>query len=1287
MSEPATKARTKGAPPAAQRAPAKAPNAASSGGRAAQPGLLQGAGPALGLGVQRQVAIGASGDRFEREADAAADRVSAGENVAPLAMSPVTPETLAQTAAEPPKKEKPEEAVQKAEAMPEKKPDPAAPQKAGAWREEPKRQSVQKAEAKPEEKKPDAKPAQKAAATPEPKKPEAAPVQRKGSGPGPEEQKRQPVQKAEAKPEEKKPVQADAAGAGPSPSMGAAASSAIASKGAGKPLEPSTRSQLEPRLGADFGHVRVHDDAAARSAASALNARAFTHGSDIWLGPGASQSDTRLMAHEATHVVQQAGGAQRMVQRANGGAPQPPAPAAGAASPGPAAATSGGGGDAPLPSKAGEVIDVKNKKMLLPSLKIPQFKFPYLRSQNFLTIPQGDRETNQRQKWINDLSEKVEAKASEELRKLPGVPIGKGGGGEAGAASGGGESSNKLIFFEIGEIHKITGKTKGNFLFGTPDELKSLFVIPRWDQYGIPASMDIDHKEEIQLGGADEVSNMQALDSKANRSSGNTIKNQMLDSIAAAVKLHENEGPFTKLPKSKKDLKNYANTIKQTYQITFKDVQPDESLNPATYNVKWERSEIEAATPLKALKLVNPADVTGLLSGTATNLVVFPLSSGGAVKNIPWDAANHRPQPGTNLQTKEFGFKGLMPPSSMEYSEEGGRKGNITGWFKPKRKSIVPYPIGPIILRGVGNLPYTCKMETGGLLQSMKFAELYGFSPIEFSEVTFDEEGLFARGKLLPSLQIFKKLPIDILVRGDDVSLEATLTKDAFALPGPLKVTEGSLTLSLGDQGPQAEGRLGLIVERLGEGSIEARVGADGLEMHGAFDFDKKVFDNARIELHYVKNEFSGSGVLGIPEGKIRGIKSASIRGEFAKDEFGAQGTIVPDIPAVQSASLSADYKKETGLKFSGDLALKNDTPGIAGGSIHIEALKPPDSDEYKVKGSGSAKPKIPGIDSELKVTYDDGTFDASVTTAYNKGRLKGSIMVGATNRPVTEGQPGGAPAPGAKAITVYGGGSVTVVIAPWLQGTVGVRIIPPNGEVELSGEIGLPSTLDVFPEKKLDKNIVTIGIDIPIVGVAVAGQRIGIFANISGGLDVSAGIGPGQLQELSLKITYNPSHEENTQVSGKAKLHVPAHAGLRLFVRGGIGAGIPIVSAEAGLEIGASLGLEGALDTGVEVDWSPAKGLTLDAEASVYVEPKLKVDLSGFVTVDADLFVTTVNLYEKHWQLAAFEYGSNLRFGVSFPVHYQEGQPFDLSLDKVQFQVPQIEPKAMLSDLIARLA
>jgi hypothetical protein len=58
-------------------------------------------------------------------------------------------------------------------------------------------------------------------------------------------------------------------------------------------------------MGVDLSGVRVHEGPAAHQSAAAINARAFTHKNDIWLGRGESQENVRLMAHEATHVVQQ----------------------------------------------------------------------------------------------------------------------------------------------------------------------------------------------------------------------------------------------------------------------------------------------------------------------------------------------------------------------------------------------------------------------------------------------------------------------------------------------------------------------------------------------------------------------------------------------------------------------------------------------------------------------------------------------------------------------------------------------------------------------------------------------------------------------------------------------------------------------------------------------------------------------------------------------------------------------------------------------------------------------
>lgn len=90
-------------------------------------------------------------------------------------------------------------------------------------------------------------------------------------------------------------------------------------RGQGSPMDKGTKSLMEERIGADFGKVRIHTDSKAHDLNARLNAQAFTVGSDVYFNkakynPG-TKSGQHLLAHELTHVVQQKGGIQPLVQR------------------------------------------------------------------------------------------------------------------------------------------------------------------------------------------------------------------------------------------------------------------------------------------------------------------------------------------------------------------------------------------------------------------------------------------------------------------------------------------------------------------------------------------------------------------------------------------------------------------------------------------------------------------------------------------------------------------------------------------------------------------------------------------------------------------------------------------------------------------------------------------------------------------------------------------------------------------------------------------------------------
>jgi hypothetical protein len=87
---------------------------------------------------------------------------------------------------------------------------------------------------------------------------------------------------------------------------------ALAAPLGGEAMDGAARAFLEPRFGHSFADVRVHADAKADHLARAMEAVAFTSGRDIYFRDGAYAPGTagglRLLAHEATHTLQQAAG-------------------------------------------------------------------------------------------------------------------------------------------------------------------------------------------------------------------------------------------------------------------------------------------------------------------------------------------------------------------------------------------------------------------------------------------------------------------------------------------------------------------------------------------------------------------------------------------------------------------------------------------------------------------------------------------------------------------------------------------------------------------------------------------------------------------------------------------------------------------------------------------------------------------------------------------------------------------------------------------------------------------
>lgn len=74
------------------------------------------------------------------------------------------------------------------------------------------------------------------------------------------------------------------------------------SKGAGSPLDAGINAEMSQKMNTDFSGVNLHTGSQANDMADAINAKAFTHGQDIYFGSNETPQNKELLAHELVHA-------------------------------------------------------------------------------------------------------------------------------------------------------------------------------------------------------------------------------------------------------------------------------------------------------------------------------------------------------------------------------------------------------------------------------------------------------------------------------------------------------------------------------------------------------------------------------------------------------------------------------------------------------------------------------------------------------------------------------------------------------------------------------------------------------------------------------------------------------------------------------------------------------------------------------------------------------------------------------------------------------------------------
>jgi hypothetical protein len=860
-------------------------------------------------------------------------------------------------------------------------------------------------------------------------------------------------------------------------------------------------------------------------------------------------------------------------------------------------------------------------------------------------------------------------------------------------------------------------KDQAFFIIGSAQELAAhdLVVAPTWNDKGLQQFFHIDHWWELQLGGLDGWKNYVLLDQTANQSSGSIINSRMIKAVDTLLK-EATTGKFWTDDKGGPAPANVDEVFGQ-WAIHFNDLAPV-SIKGGDNPALWTRSEILAGKHLGSLKAMSDKEIAAaglsLKGGRPKVVNVFSNPLGGYFKQIKpagkswtvsappifggFTVASIEPQEFETVQDGQLAFT---------LKGEAFRKASKNGTLFPP----IPVDVPLLQSRRLGFGVYADKSALNKALHALN--QMKGASPVVIDDAGIDDTGakggggLFVEGRIIASLPLFKGMEIPFNIYGDNLTVD-------FALPlaglhiGPIEVTDSTLQIGAGASGLSLTGSLGFLLKGVGSGRLQATAAAPtqaapagggapaaegetpsepGFSFTGSFDFDSDIFEPASITVGYSNHQFTVDAPIGLKPGSIRGIESALIHIRSGPEGVLVEGMAILGIPSLQGTQL-AIRRSETGEIAIGadNIPLPVDRiPGVSSATANIHAVRNPDTGEWSVSGGGTAGIAIAGVSGDVTLALA-GPFVTirGDNITISRPPLTGSGAFLVSNQPR---DPAGNPIEGEPTDMVASGQvEASLPLGKYLRGTIG-GIILPNGELLFTGGVSLPSSVDLFERQAYERVLFRPpSLDIPIFGVAAAGQRIGIFATIGGSLTFTAGIGPGQIRDAALFAVFNPDRPEETEVHGGAKFVVPADAGLRLAINGGIGAGIPVVSAEAGIEIGASLGLVAEASAEVGVDWTPSDGLSLSATASLNAQPQFTFDISAYLRITADVVIAEFDLYDERWELASFSFGPELAVGVDVPISWTEQNGLDFDVNQIDVRYPEIDFQALGSDLIANL-
>ena len=184
----------------------------------------------------------------------------------------------------------------------------------------------------------------------------------------------------------------------------------------------------------------------------------------------------------------------------------------------------------------------------------------------------------------------------------------------------------------------------------------------------------------------------------------------------------------------------------------------------------------------------------------------------------------------------------------------------------------------------------------------------------------------------------------------------------------------------------------------------------------------------------------------------------------------------------------------------------------------------------------------------------------------------------------------------------------------------------------------------------------------------------------VEGGVSIHYFFGPGQLRDVKVSGEIDPLNPKLDEATAQfhCSLHIPAEAGIKGTVGGGIGLDVLVASASGTLTVGADLSLNGVAGGPLDITYDKKK-------LAVEAKPGLDASLNLGLSLDAHARANALGFeYEKNWNLGqrAVLLGA---FGMHAPIKWNNDGGFKPpGLDQIEWTLPEVNFDNVLKQLMA---